>query len=314
MSHEALKGDEIVYDLIFLEFSINGFPGAEFLLARLKKRYPDAIIVYVHLQSLVSPTRLELTEIFFSQLMKPHDGLYYMFPIEQLNDAKAAELFADDRHHLSHIGHKFVAHGLSALLQTFLNAKNNLIPRKPRLGTWGAGDQCYMWLSSEGKFPISVQADGGKYCMFDEKKHKYSYEVEYGNDATLSFRRKDFNFDMKQINIPIHVVQMTKGNPPDYPKTEINLNYNNAEYKSKYVIDPREDPLFPEWSWAHLTSPQNVGFTTPGLNTLSIQPLEKTKEPFRIVGIIICGACVEMNQTSFHLLHRVNNIRLRIPQ
>ena len=81
-----------------------------------------------------------------------------------------------------------------------------------------------------------------------------------------------------------------------------------SEAASEYIADPRNDPMFPTWSWAHLTRPENVGYSKPGLNTLTITPLENTDNPFRMVGIIICGACVESNHET-----SVKNIRLRVP-
>ena len=78
------------------------------------------------------------------------------------------------------------------------------------------------------------------------------------------------------------------------------------------IVDPRSDPMFPSWSWAHITRPEVIGLSKPGINSISIMPVERTENPFRLVGIIICGACVEENHNSFSSV--VSNIRVRVPQ
>jgi len=220
----------IYYDIILLEFSINGVTSTDSLISRLKRRYPDAIIVYAHLESIAHPIDQELNHAFFKELMDPVNGIYYMLPkegkylktmekeeedlrgtsrIEQgvNNFPEYFDLFADDKHHLSEVGHKFIADKIMNLLYTTMSQHpERMRPRSPRLGTWGGGDQCYLWLSSWGYFPESIDVvGGGKFTMFDVSKKKYSYEIEYGANTTFTFNRKNFG----GLKIPVHLVYMT---------------------------------------------------------------------------------------------------------
>ena len=207
-----------IYDIILLEFSVNGFPGTEFLMNRLRNRYPDAIIIYVHLHSLTHPPRESLSEEFFVNTMKPVNGIYYMFPVEVLSDAygrgnehysdELLGLYANDRHHLSKTGHEFLADQLTLLLQnTLLEPADALTLELGTLGEWDAGDQCYLWFMNDGKLPESLDVEGGTFTSFNEMK--YSYEVKQGETTTFSFQRKEFNGKMFGKIIPFHLVYMT---------------------------------------------------------------------------------------------------------
>ena len=225
-----LQANSTIYDVILLEFSINGVLSTDFLIQRLKERYPDALIVYVHLESLTHPTDSSLTVEYFENLMEPAGGLFYMLPKqdeyeavkrnleggdiaheEKIDDNENLpdflSLYADDEHHLSELGHKFIANEIMNLLYDQLQKNPDKIPPlEPKLGSWGGGDHCYMWLSSWGYFPESLSVGGdGKFTMFDELKKKYSYEIELGENTSFEFDRKDL--DGKTL--PIHLVYMT---------------------------------------------------------------------------------------------------------
>jgi len=51
------------FDIIFLEFSLGSLNGIHLLLERLRRRYPDAVIIYVHLWSLGRATETEPTDV-----------------------------------------------------------------------------------------------------------------------------------------------------------------------------------------------------------------------------------------------------------
>lgn len=230
MNESLMQVNSTIYDVILLEFSINGVLSTEFLITRLKQRFPDALIIYVHLESLTHPVDKSLTVEYFEKLMEPSGGLYYMLPKQdayevvkrnlergEVTHEKESDgsdnlpdflsLYADDEHHLSELGHKFIANEIMKLLYDHLKENpDKLPPLEPSVGTWGGGDHCYMWLSSWGYFPESLSSEGGgKFAIFDELKKKYSYEIEYGEHTSFEFERKDL--DGKQI--PIHLVYMT---------------------------------------------------------------------------------------------------------
>ena len=120
--YEALSKDEDrttkVYDLILLEFSMNGIEGLDFLLYRLRTRFPNAILVYVHLRSLGRHS-IKLEDQQLKDLMAPVNGIYFMMPPVEVapdTNGKSYHLYGADRHHLSEVGHKYIAKGVVDLL------------------------------------------------------------------------------------------------------------------------------------------------------------------------------------------------------
>jgi len=100
-----------------------------------------------------------------------------------------------------------------------------------------------------------------------------------------------------------------KGDPPLYPKAYVEIeNDNTSDKPSDHILDPQTDQAYPEWSWAHLTRPEIIGDSMPGKNRVMIKTMEKTKNPFRLVGIIMCGACVEVEESL-----AATSIRVRVP-
>lgn len=119
-SGDSADKGTIYYDAILLEFSVNGIALTDPLATRLKRRYPDALLVYIHLESIFHPQ---------PTLMAPVDGVFYMFPNEGGYDAvlgkaktykqgvpEYLDLYADDKHHLSEVGHKLVTDDIMELL------------------------------------------------------------------------------------------------------------------------------------------------------------------------------------------------------
>jgi hypothetical protein len=306
------------YDVILLEFSVNGFPQTEFLLQRLRKRYPRAILIYVHLHSLTNPPPATMEEDgFFDDVMKPVNGHYWKIKVPEPTQKDNQEdeypdgflsLYHKDKHHLSEVGHKHVADQVVNLLDTIGQQQQKSTKNEGKndhegddssvetttTGDWGLGDQCYMWLGTWGHFPTSLSANGGDFKIFDVFKKKYAYEVEYGKKATFSFERTIGGLGEQ---IPLHLITMSKGDPPKYPKALVTLHPDNEDHKSIFTIDPREDELFKEWSWAHMTSPSQVGMSKHGWNVLTVEPIEETEFPARVVGIMVCGECEATPQT-----------------
>jgi hypothetical protein len=101
-------------------------------------------------------------------------------------------------------------------------------------------------------------------------------------------------------------MKLLQGDPPLYPKARVLLTTEAKEFVS--IVDPRDDPMWPEWSWAHLTRPEVVGVSSPGKNIITIEPIETRELPFRLVGMIICGACEEGDDWM-----SARNIRVRVP-
>jgi len=58
------------------------------------------------------------------------------------------------------------------------------------------------------------------------------------------------------------------------------------------------DPLNPDVSQRiyHVLRTVHVGFAEPGKNVLDIEPIESSERALRVTGIVMCGACVEIDR------------------
>ena len=212
------------YDVILLEFSVNGFAHTDFLLRRLRKRYPKALIVYVHLHSLTNPPPTNMEEEgFFEKILEPVQGYHWKIDVPSPSqsdedfeyDENFLKLYNEDKHHLSEVGHKHVADELMKLLDEVgpgaTTSEEEENDEDQAVGSWGAGDQCFMWLGTWGHFQTSLSANGGEFKIFDVPKKKYAYEIEYGKKATFAFERQiGATDDGKGLELPINLVTMIK--------------------------------------------------------------------------------------------------------
>eukprot|EP00560_Eucampia_antarctica_P003522 CAMPEP_0197836188 /NCGR_PEP_ID=MMETSP1437-20131217/28210_1 /TAXON_ID=49252 ORGANISM="Eucampia antarctica, Strain CCMP1452" /NCGR_SAMPLE_ID=MMETSP1437 /ASSEMBLY_ACC=CAM_ASM_001096 /LENGTH=253 /DNA_ID=CAMNT_0043442175 /DNA_START=116 /DNA_END=877 /DNA_ORIENTATION=+ len=213
--------------------------------------------------------------------------------------AHERSIFAADRHHLSEIGHKYVAEALVEVLSVHSSKPQAL------LGSWGGGDQCYFWMNSLGTFPADLKVEGGQLRQFDPFLQKWAYEVEEGSAAQLSFLKHETlptvndknnegekNTDLNSV--PIHLVYMAKESL--YPSARVvvvnnfdTTKINNDAYK--YIDFSRNNEENNRWQHHHITQSQVVGYSSEGVNTVVIDSVSKTERPLRIVGVMLCRAC-----------------------
>jgi hypothetical protein len=96
-------------------------------------------------------------------------------------------------------------------------------------------------------------------------------------------------FDSKfNTPVPVGVGYMSREEPATYPKAQVVVN---QDVTKAVVVDPtinRETA-----KTAHVTAFYHVGTAMPGHNVLSITPLPPQIDPFRVVGIYLCGVCTE---------------------
>lgn len=324
------------FDVIMLEYSLNGIDGMPLLLERLRRRYPTAVVIYVHLWSLrmtvdnaktgekprdvlkAGHTFLEADEIINEMLgdktavwswgeamvadskniaMDAMDatlkikGYLYELPMpEQPSTAFSEQWFGPDYHHLSVSGHHLVATGLADLLKTVTPPAG--AESKYAMRTWGKGDQCYSWYE-HGKHEAAT-ITGGTMKMF-VKPDKWALHVgqRFGQPATVDFA------NTHPESQPVELVIMSWG-PGVYPKSKISLkSVDKPESDQSFLLDPlhpsNKQQVF------HVTRTIHVGWAEPGQNKLSIDPIETTQRPIRITGIVMCGACIEMDSTYLSL-------------
>jgi hypothetical protein len=331
----ARSVDDMVYDfdVILLEYSLSGLDGLYLLTRRLRRRYPNALVLYVHLWSLrtiientdngVKPRTILAeqghtdeanhqvnlliqdrgTSWKYSADMiaesKQHSragydavqkvqGLLYEMPVpENPREAIDAGLFGPDYHHLSKNGHHFVAQEIYRLVN-LPGDKFPMIESDPAINdhTWGQGDQCYSWFES-GKSP-HTRFIGGTMAIF-AKSNKWALQVGegFGHPATIAFENP------KEVPQPVRLELMSWG-PNTYPKVKVQLNSVDQKLDdSALLIEPLH---LIEWQRAfHMPRSVHIGWVEPGKNSVTVDSIEVKKQPLRVTGIILCGACVEMD-------------------
>jgi hypothetical protein len=293
---------------ILLDFRMNGTTGFPLLLSRLRKRFPEAVIVYVTLFSfknniheegtnktcndlgldpkvnwvwntvapnaeLVSPTEA---------LVKEAGGYVYVLPrAESPQTSIAKGLFSFDWHHLSAHGHALLANALVRFLE--IDGKREQVEHQPkRIGKWGGGDQCYNWLMT-GNVPLPYQGAEKENFLKDEPNRvKWVLSVSPGGMSI------EFNSEFDHP-VPVALAYMSRKEPA-YPHALITVN---DDVENAVVIEPSKTG----WVGVHIVVYEHVGIAKPGHNVLRLTPLQMPFEttPFRVVGIYMCGVCNEFD-------------------
>jgi hypothetical protein len=308
------------YDVILFDFVMNGTDGFPLLLKRLRERFPDAIIMYVHIWSLVNlaidpatgenprqanydPSRnwqwtSEDTfnghggasndcgrEICSSEEMERlvTDAGGYIWKMRLPETpllAIDAGWFSDDWHHMSATGHRMIAQEMLDILST---VKHDVFKEK-RIGSFGVGDQCYNWFQSGD---IDVQYSGAHANDLLASNHanlgdpdfkKVTLEFDPVAGGSITFNSK---FD---ISVPVGLAYMSITDPADYQVVDVSVD-GGAPVR----VDPSINRSY--MTSAHITVFSQVGLARPGENTIQITPVDQRKNPFRVIGIYLCGHC-----------------------
>ena len=352
-------------DVILMEFSVNGIEGMGLLLQRLKRRFPQAVVLYVHLYSLrmnvdnavtgekprqvlhetnvkfvdadarinamlndaqavwkwseammgdAETVRIHAMDLLRQKTDNDHIALYALPVPDSPRDMFG--WFGPDYHHLGVHGHYQVALELHKLYRKTLSSSSSLssslssssslsLQNTKWDGTWGQGDLCHSWYET-GQEPSGVTMRGGTLKMF-VKPNKWALHIglRFGQPATIVFPSSSSSSSQKTTTAqPIQLVYMSWG-PNVYPKCSVTLNAPPPQSETQQQQQQQQaqvtilDPLHPNPSKHvfHVTRSTLVGWTQPGrtINTLTINPLEDKERPLRVIGIIQCGACVEMD-------------------
>lgn len=310
------------YDLILFDFVINNTDGFPLLLKRLRERYPDAILVYVHIWSLVhlmveegtgrrpneiprkewnvinwvwkdgdtfqsSAPKLCGREVCgldeMSKLVADVGGYIYFMP-------RPPQLTPRNMIGLGWFGPDLhhlteVGHQVLAdgILQLLYPLQSQLFSAK-QLGSFGHGDQCYNWFET-GKVDLETKGATlvNMLAQFSENPEDKKFVLEIDPEGGGQIYFTS-KFD---IYVPIGLGYMSQSEPRNYPIVEIRANNN----QSPIVIDPNKNKSFR--GHPHITAFSHVGWAKPGDNIIGIKPIEKTKSPLRVIGVYICGVCAE---------------------
>lgn len=269
------------YDVILLEFAVNGLEGSDLLIRRLRQRYPGAIIIFIRLYSLVSGS--EPFTMTVRNAIEETNTILYEFHSEGAHmnkvsaDSFTKSLFSLDFHHLAENGHFHVSKKLRNIILEHLPEHS----KRTEQGTWGNGDICYFW-GKNGMAHPNLHMSGGSMKRLNHNKISYEF-----------FDKAYFNYSLPETvdssasndAIPIYLTHMTSGNPSIYPKLRVVLNGHEEK---------ELDPLYPQFANNHVSKSTPIGASKAGSNTLILESVEKDKEaPFRLWGLSVCPACAD---------------------
>jgi len=333
LERKGIKDIEgFTYNVITLEFSLNGMSGIDLLLDRLRQKYPSAIFVYVHL---LSP-RMSLRDRKTGKM--PRDILEDKNLKFAEMDALTAEAFSDPnadwiwdevsitrfKEMESVVLEKMKRFGGAVWSFPINNALNEVFPLftsdRHHLNSDGhslvaAGIRDIVRqriLSSEvgmSKLVHDIAGSWGKgdfcYTWFETGRSPLNHT---GGKMKMFIKPDKFAHQMSIGNgistvsvdntmawpMPLSVMYMV-WHPQYYPKTKVTITShmpNGSETSSEPFI---LNAIHPDEGMHkfHVTLTSKVGMANPGRNTVAFECLEKAKKPLRVTGIVMCGACVE---------------------
>ena len=313
--------EDVPFDVIIFEFSINGLWGFPLLFERLQERYPDALFVYVDYFTLNGRGGFDSTDT--RKLIKDSGGKVYYFgntgdataeynfreEFDRVNPKDdARQLFADDGHHASSLGHNLIATKLVDIID------QQDFPTDPRLGSWLGGDKCTSWYDN-GKSSLRI-ISGGEMKEWDETSHKWAIDIQGEEGVILQIDHDGKN------DAPLNIQYMTKAEDRNdntsskYPPVIVNISQdlllgaNKAKERAvksevELVRNDIEKVEKIEEGWRYLSglrnrigmrqyhTPEisNVGILKPGINFIYVYPLETKDYPFRLTATVTCEAC-----------------------
>ena len=313
---ESMLGSGVVeYDVILLEYS-NTNPmqhlssvtaeeehlftkteirGLRMLVKRLQYRFPNAIIIYVHLYSLrhvIKDSHGHLADehdepppdfswswayphkqiyrppLDVKSLMKSVGGYVYSFPVPD-TIKKAFSLFQPPTYEsLSARGHRLVGDALAEILTKKAKFDENNVKHNEGIeGTWGWGDQCLSWLGMGGTIPIEF--GGGQ--KRDMGNFQWSIEFVYIEGAADGGWIKVIN--SKEVATPLYFTYMIGGSPDASTIVSVNDMTTELSIKARTSQDKFQTT--------------DVGWVAPGTTVVSIKP--GPGSVLQLIGISLFG-------------------------
>jgi len=322
-----------MFDLITIEFSLNGMSGIDLLLERLRKRYPRAIFIYVHLLSprmslrdkktgkmprdILKDTSLKFTqmdELATEALSDPNAD--WIWDASEIIESKKMESAALGKmkkidgtvwsfpinNEIKEVFPLFTAdqHHLNYQGHAVVAAGiRNILDKKTISNKVGALERGHGVVGSWGK---------GDFCFIwfetglsplhhtGGKMRLFVKPNKFAHHMSIGNGTSTISIDNKMSwPMPLSVMYMV-WHPQYYPKTKVTIT---SHTQSGDVVTHEPFILNPIHdiqemrSW-HVTVTSTVGVANPGHNTIAFDCLEKTTKPLRVTGIVMCGACDEM--------------------
>lgn len=320
------------YDVILFDFVLNGTNGFFLLLKRLRERYPDAVLIYVHIWNILSiaryngkppsngdvglnpdldwewgnrgdtfnpngiPSKHCPREIcdgaVMEQLTIDAGGYIYKLPLPPTPKVALANGWFGPD--WQHLSNRGHEVLANGILEILHSHETEVKSGSKRLGTFGLGDQCFQWFANGIVQPKFTGAALVNLIARDTQRdpNVAKWVMEMDSDYVGTI-----TFESKfSIRVPIGLSYMSKQQESSYTIVEISVNSsdnNNHEVASRHTTITIDPNYNLSGPTTHITVYSHVGWANPGLNTITIRTVEKRQLPFRVVGIFLCGHCAE---------------------
>jgi len=324
-----------VFDVVTIEYSLNGFGSIDLLLMRLVEKYPLATFIYIHL---VSP-RMSLRDKKTGKM--PRDALLDKgLKFSEMDDLMTEALSDPSVDWIWDKNQTIAAENTERVAREKIEDVGGVLWSFPvdnepkRSFSLFTADRHH--LSKEGHLIVatgiqdilqlkSIAVEPGVqdldvvgswlkgdscYSWFETGESPLDH---HGGKMKMFVKPNKFAHHMSIGNgkatisfkntlpweMPVTIVHMV-WHPQYYPKTKITIISNQQDGKTvssdPFILHPIH-PNEEMRSW-HVTLTSKVGVANPGLNTVVFECLEKTIKPLRVTGIVLCGLCDEMHTTS----------------
>jgi len=324
------------YDVLLLDFvgtvELQGFPS---LIQRLRQRYPDAILIYLHiwpLKALIQDTATGKQPFLDDTVpLYPDTDWSWIDPTTNTNNnnnnrnsyhpkseqsAPIKRLVKNENGFIYHLPlpstpklaipwfssdfWHLSAEGHQIVAHDILNVLSRMdIGKHKRVMDWfGMGDQCTTWLLQDGSSQYPSQL---KKVPWNQDEHGGSstwvLEVDTQNGVSIPFENK-FSF-------PVTVVLPFLSNywdPLPYSSVQVSIsshNPNSPSMNNPVLIDPNYYGYMPKHSPPKVKYAR-IGVANPGFNTLTFQTIHPREIPFRAVGLFLTERLADDAEDDHH--------------
>lgn len=314
---QSIIPEEKRYDVILIDFIASERDGFVPFLLRLRERFPDAIIIYIHIWPLkaliqqagtgLQPDVLGLDPTL-DWIWIPPEFVLRDFHPDMCGDTKNAlkavggyfwnlgfprnpmqtlSLYSDDWWHLSAEGHKVIANGILQLLSTI---QEDVFKAK-HLEKFKKGDQCLNWLLG-GNAMISYSNVAMDRMLDSEVSNNtdlWLLMVDQEKDGTIEFNSK--------FKSPVPIVAAYMANDAGTYYSSTFFNINNSErtqlLSSASFVTQNQRPVsinpnvcfrpkhFPRINY------EVIGMAAPGNNLVQVKTINQQKIPFQLAGLYL---------------------------
>ena len=267
----------------------------------MREKYPDAIVIYVHLLPLkdllqnpetgLLPETLGLDSNMDWQWIGPHTDNYkfhtklthgtrkavteagaYHFQLDFPQDPKVAMTwYFKDWFHLSDIGHIMVANGILRML----SAMQDDLFKPKRLGSFAKGDQCFHWFANgeaEISYSGTVMKKSSLQNIFSENTSDIWFlEIEADKAGYIQFENRFLTsvsvvlayISNREIESIFSSVNATIADQPT-----VKINPNNF-YSPKHIV---------QYAF--------IGNSLPGSNVVQLKSTDREAEDLRLFRVV----------------------------